>query len=243
VPIRLETAGPVARVTIDRPAVANALDGAAADELRKLWPRLDADPAIRVIVLTGAGDRAFCAGADLGEGVDCTELNGPDYLDELTPGGFAGLPLNENLMTPVIGRINGHALGGGLALVLGCDIAVAVEGTVFGFPEPRVGQLPLDGGMQLLPRQIPYRVAMGMLLTGRRVPASEAAEIGLVNECVEREKLDETVQRWCDDILACAPLALRAIKASVRRTAHLEAAAAARTLLDPTAVDWATGGE
>ena len=124
---------------------------------------------------------------------------------------------------PVIARVNGFALGGGLEMALGCDLIVAAEEASFGLPEARVGRLPLDGGMVLLQRQVPFRQAMGMLLTGRRISADEAFRIGLVNEVVPRAGLDAAVERWVADILACAPLSVRAIKQVARRTAHLTA--------------------
>jgi len=120
--------------------------------------------------------------------------------------------------------------------VLGCDLVVAAEEATFGLPEPRVGRLPLDGGMVLLQRQIPQRLAMGMLLTGRRISAQEAADYGLINEVVPRAELDRTVERWVAEILECAPLSLRAIKQSARRTAHL-AAAEAQALRLPAVVE------
>ena len=111
-------------------------------------------------------------------------------------------------------------------MVLGCDIVIAAEEATFGLPEPRVGRLPLEGGMVLLQRQVPLKLAMGMLLTGRRLSASEAHAMGLVNEVVPRANLDLAVERWITDILACAPLSVRAIKQTVRRTAHLSVAEA-----------------
>jgi crotonobetainyl-CoA hydratase len=133
----------------------------------------------------------------------------------------------------VQGGVNGHALGGGFEMMLGCDIVVAIEEATFGLPEPRVGRMPLDGGMVLLQRQIPYRLAMGMLLTGRRI--TEAASYGIVNEVVSRGALDAAVERWVADVLACAPLSVRAIKQVVRRTAQL-AAAEAQALRLPAVV-------
>lgn len=106
-------------------------------------------------------------------------------------------------------------------MVLGCDIVIATEEASFGLTEPRVGRLPLDGGMVLLQRQIAHRHALGMLLTGRRIKAAEALSFGLVNEVASRETLDDAVDRWVADILACAPLSLRAIKQVMRRTGHL----------------------
>jgi crotonobetainyl-CoA hydratase len=174
------------------------------------------------VVLTGAGDRAFCVGADMKN----VARSGLEYWATPRPGGFGGIALRDSLDIPVIARVNGHALGGGFEMVLGCDIVIAAEHAGFGLPEPRVGRMPLDGGMTLLQRQVPTRLAMGVLLTGRRLSAAEAAAMGLVNEVVPRDKLDEAVDRWLAEILACAPLSLRAIKQTVRRTAHLTAAEA-----------------
>jgi len=173
-----------------------------------------------VVVLTGAGDRAFSAGADMKGG---SGGSGLDYWANEREGGFGGIALRQTLDVPVIARVNGHALGGGLEMALGCDLIIAAEEASFGLPEARVGRLPLDGGMTLLQRQVPFRQAMGMLLTGRRISAAEAFRIGLVNEVVPRSGLDATVEKWVADILACAPLSVRAIKQVSRRTAHLTA--------------------
>jgi len=124
---------------------------------------------------------------------------------------------------PVIARVNGYALGGGMEMVLGCDIVVASDKAQFGLTEPRVGRLPLDGGIPNLVRRVPHTQAMGMLLTGRRVPAAEMHRMGLVNEVVPAEELDDAVDRWVADVLACAPTSLRAIKQMVQRTQHLTA--------------------
>jgi crotonobetainyl-CoA hydratase len=216
----LDAAG-VARVTIDRPAVLNAVDRAAHDELCRIWAAIEADPSVRVVVLTGAGDRAFCTGADVSTaGVAKT---GWEYWADLDPNGFGGLSLRESLDVPVIARVNGWALGGGMEMVLGCDLVIAAETARFGLTEPRIGRMPLDGGMVTLPRRIPYTQAMGLLLTGRKVPAAEMLRLGLVNEVAPAGELDAVVQRWVDDVVACAPLSIRAIKQTVRRTAHLTA--------------------
>ena len=117
---------------------------------------------------------------------------------------------------PVIARVNGYALGGGMEMMLGCDVVVASADGDIGLPEPRVGRLALDGGIALLARRIAHVQAMGMLLTGRRVGAGEALRYGLINEVVAPDELDEAVGRWVADILACAPLSVRAIKQMVR---------------------------
>jgi len=215
--VRCEVAGHVARVTIDRPEVMNALDQDATEALEAIWQRIENDADVHVVVLTGAGERAFCAGADMRGG----GKTGLEYWAHSHPSGFGGLSLRTTLDVPVIARVNGHALGGGLEMMLGCDIAVAATTATFGLTEPRVGRLPLDGGMVLLQRQIGYRAAMGMLLTGRRVPASEALASGLINQMVPMAELDDAIERFVADILACAPLSLRAIKQTVRRTEGL----------------------
>ncbi|MBM9400000.1 enoyl-CoA hydratase/isomerase family protein [Gluconacetobacter azotocaptans] len=207
----------VATVTIDRPEVLNALDQASHEALETIWQRLERMPQLRAVVLTGRGERAFCVGADMkGAGV-----SGLDYWMSPRANGFGNLALRTTLDVPVIGRVNGHALGGGLEMMLGCDIVVAADHATFGLPEPRVGRLPLDGGMVLLQRQIGYRAAMGMMLTGRRIKAPQALDLGLVNEIVPAAGLDAAVGRWVDDIRACAPLSLRAIKQTVRATARM----------------------
>ena len=212
----------VAYVTIDRPEVMNAIDQPTEAALDAIWSQLEADREVRAVVLTGAGERAFCVGADMKN----VGKSGLEYWAFGNPNGFGGISLRTTLDIPVIARVNGHALGGGFEMVLGCDIVIAAAEASFGLPEPRVGRLPLDGGMVLLQRQIPFRHAMGMLLTGRRLGAAEALAMGLVNEVVPRASLDDAVQRWLADILACAPLSLRAIKQSVRRSAQLSAAEA-----------------
>lgn len=215
--VLLEIVDHVARVTLNRPEKLNAVDEATERELEAIWLRLEKDRDVRAIVLTGAGDRAFCAGAD----VSGSGKTGLDYWTQGRPNGFGGISFRDTLDIPIIGRINGHALGGGFEMVLGCDIILAAEEATLGLTEPRLGYLPLDGGMVQLQRKIPHHLAMGLMLTGRRVKARELAGWGLINEVVPRAELDACVQRWLDDVLACAPLSLRAIKQTVRRTAHL----------------------
>jgi crotonobetainyl-CoA hydratase len=210
----------VARVTIDRPDVLNAVDLATQAELMRIWEAIEKNRDVRVVVLTGAGERAFCTGADM---KGSSGMSGLEYWAAPRPGGFGGIALRETLNVPVIARVNGHALGGGMEMVLGCDIVIASQKATFGLPEPRVGRLDLDGGIALLARRIPHVQAMGMLLTGRRVGAEEAFRLGLVNEVAAPEALDETVDRWVKDILACAPLSIRAVKAMVRAGENLTA--------------------
>lgn len=125
--------------------------------------------------------------------------------------------------SPVIARINGFALGGGFEMVLGSDIVVACGEASCGLPGALVGRMPLDGGMTLLQRQIPFRKAMAMMLTGKRITAAEALALGLINEAVPHAELDAAVARWVNDILACAPLSVQAIKQVVRNTSTMSA--------------------
>ncbi len=208
----------VARVTINRPQVLNAIDPATERELEQIWARIEPDRDVWVVVVTGAGDRAFCVGFD----VKARDVEpGLAYWARERPGGFGGLALRRTLNVPVIAAVNGYALGGGMEIVLGCDIVVAVEEARFGLTEPRIGWLPLDGGVFQLVRQLPYRLAMGMLLTGEQISAAEAYRYGLINEVVTRGGLAEAVQDWVDRVLQCAPLSLRAIKEMVQRTAAM----------------------
>jgi crotonobetainyl-CoA hydratase len=227
-PILFELKDHVARVTIDRPDVLNAIDAPSERELQKIWSEIEGNRDVRVVVLTGTGERAFSTGADMKGG---SGASGLEYWALSRPGGFGGIALRETLDVPVIARVNGHAVGGGFEMVLGCDIIIAAEGVTFGLPEARVGRMPLDGGMTLLQRQVPFHLAMGLLLTGKRISAAEALRIGLVNEVVPRAELDAAVARWVEDVLACAPLSVRAIKQVVRRTAQLTAAEARNQLL------------
>jgi crotonobetainyl-CoA hydratase len=201
--------GPIARVTIDRPHVLNALNRPAHDALAGVWDEVRDDPDVRVAVLTGSGSRAFCAGADM---KDAEDASGLDYLTGGPPLGAGGLTLRRDLFKPVIAAVNGLALGGGFELALGCDLIIAAEHAEFGFPEPRVGRMALDAGITLIARQVPLKVAMGLLLTGRRISARTAQSAGLVNEVVPGEDLLQAADRWAADIVACAPLAVEATK-------------------------------
>lgn len=238
--ISLQIADHVATVTIDRPEVLNAIDLAAERELQRIWTELENNREVRLVVLTGAGERAFCAGADMKntgkETGDGKTLSGIDYWAAARPGGFGGIALRDTLNVPVLARVNGFALGGGFEMVLGCDLVVACTEASFGLPEALVGRLPLDGGMTLLQRQIPYRQAMAMMLTGQRVSAQRAFEMGLINDVVPRAALDATVTRWTQQILACAPLSLKAIKQVVRQTGQMSAQQA-QALRLPALVD------
>jgi len=213
---RVERDGHLLVVTIDRPEVRNALHRAATDEMDAIWTEFERDDDLRVAILSGAGERAFCAGYDMSDAESAADgTRGAGYLASRHPRGLGGLTLREGMTKPLIAAVNGFALGGGLELALACDVIVAAEGSELGFPEPRVGRMALEGGMHRLARIVPLKIAMGMLLTGRRVSAQEAYRIGLVNEVVSLGELMPAARRWADDVLKCAPLSVRGTKEAV----------------------------
>jgi enoyl-CoA hydratase/carnithine racemase len=205
--VKYEKRGRVAWVTLNRPEVMNALHPPCHDELEAIWNDFAADPEVWVAVLTGAGDRAFSAGNDL----KWTAQNS-GKLPPMPKGGFAGLTSRFDLTKPIIAAVNGFALGGGFEIVLACDIVVAADTARFGLPEPRVGLMAAAGGAQRLARQIPLKVAMGMMLTAEPIGAARALELGLVNEVVAPGELAAAAQRWADRIAECSPLSIRATK-------------------------------
>jgi enoyl-CoA hydratase/carnithine racemase len=213
---RVERDGHLLVVTLDRPHVMNALHRAATEELDQVWTNYAADPELRVAILTGAGDRSFSAGYDMKEpAASSADRTGSGYPASRHPRGLGGLTLRPDLSKPLIAAVNGFALGGGFELALACDIIVAAEHAEFGLPEPRVGRVALEGGMHRLARHIPLKIAMGLLLTGRRVSAPEAHRIGLVNEVVPLAHLLPAARRWADEILESAPLSVQATKDAV----------------------------
>jgi crotonobetainyl-CoA hydratase len=203
-------------VTLNRPAVMNALHPPAHQELQRVFDAFAADPELWVAILTGAGDKAFSAGNDLKYQA---EHGGARIREEMRDvgSGFGGLTRRVGLTKPLIAAVNGFALGGGFELALACDILIAAEDATFGLPEPRVGLMAAAGGVHRLPRHLPYHVAMGMLLTGRRMSAAEAQQRGLVNEVVPRADLLTAARRWAAEILECSPLSIRATKEAAIR--------------------------
>jgi dehydration protein DpgD len=213
----------VALVTLNRPEARNAMDLVMHEELARVWDDFERDDDLWVAVLTGAGDRAFCAGQDLKELAARIEAGtaGTATFGSRGKPGWPRLTERFGLSKPVIARVNGHAYGGGFELVLACDIVIAADHASFALPEAKLGLIAGAGGVFRLTRQAPFRVALGHLLTGRPLTAGRAYELGLVNEVVAADRIDECVERWVQDILRCAPLSVRAIK---------EAAAASATL-------------
>jgi crotonobetainyl-CoA hydratase len=212
--IRLEKREHLTIVTINRPEVMNALHPLACRELDEAFNEFSADPDAWVAIVTGAGDRAFCAGNDLKWQAE----HGAETMRkmrEALKGFFGGITRRYDCFKPMIAAVNGLALGGGFEIALACDIIIAAENAAFGLPEPRFGLMARAGGAVRLPRQIPYHLAMGLILTGRRISAQEAYRLGLVNEVVPVAQLMPAAERWAAEILECAPLALKAAKESV----------------------------
>jgi enoyl-CoA hydratase/carnithine racemase len=192
-------------VTLNRPEVLNALHADANDELASVWDEFAARDDLWVGIITGAGERGFCAGNDL-------KVQAGGKRRPNGPRGFAGICNRFDLAKPLIAAVNGVAMGGGFEAALACDIVIAAENAIFALPEPRVGLIAGAGGVHRLPRSIPIKQAMGMILTGRRVPAREGFELGFVTEVVPEGQALEAAKRWAAMILECSPKAVRASK-------------------------------
>jgi len=203
--VRYEKKGPIAYVTINRPKVLNALNTPTWTDLHTAFEDAKKDASVRGVILTGAGDKAFVAGADIGE------LANVDAYDaeESSRFGQGVLDLIENLGKPVIAAINGFALGGGCETAMACTIRIAVEHARFGQPEVKLGLLPGGGGTQRLPRLVGKGRAMQLILTGETISAQEAYRIGLVNEVVPAADLLGRAETILKQILANAPIALK----------------------------------
>ena len=220
--VRYEKRGRVAYIVLDRPHVLNAMDVRMHEELGRVWDDFEQDDGLWLGVLTGAGDRAFSVGQDLKELVErnCAGVPPTTFGSRGGPG-WPRLTERFGLRKPVIARVNGYAFGGGFELALACDIIVAAEQASFALPEATLGLIPGAGGLFRLTRQIPFKIAMGYLMTGRRLSALRAYELGLVNEVVPGAELDSCVERWVKDILRCAPLSVRAVKQVSLDSIHL----------------------
>jgi enoyl-CoA hydratase/carnithine racemase len=212
-PVLLTLDGHVATLTINRPEAMNAMDSHAHLALSRLLDEVARNDEVRVVVLTGAGERAFSAGRDLKEVAAEADM-GADQRAALAARWAEARRLTDrhDFHKPLIARVNGLALGGGFELALACDLIVAADHASFALPEPRRGLIATAGGVHRLPRQLPLKTAMGMLLTGRAMPAAEALRHGLVNEVVPAAQLDAAVAAWVADVLACAPLSVQATK-------------------------------
>lgn len=208
----------VAEIVLNRPEALNAIDPEMREQLRRVWARIHEDDDIRVAVLTGAGERAFCVGSDL--------KRTPPPPESYAQRAF-GQPASDHLLAtletdkPLICAVNGLAVGGGLEIALACDIRIASDNASFGLSEVRVGSIPGAGGTQRLPRMVGHSAAMQMLLTGDRIDAAEAYRIGLVSELCRPDELRARARQIAGRIAANAPLAVRAVKRLVQQGADM----------------------
>jgi enoyl-CoA hydratase len=211
--LQLERDGAIATVTLHRPEVLHALDATMFDELERAFQELAADNAIKVILLTGSGDRAFAAGADIRALVDTDAVSGR-ATSERGQHVFLGI---ERCGKPVIACVNGLALGGGCELALACTFRIASDRAKLGLPELRLGLIPGYGGTQRLPRLVGTSAALRLMLTGTTVDAADALRLGLVDEVVPAAELMSRAHAVATSIAAMAPLAISAVLEAVAR--------------------------
>ncbi|MDG1305025.1 MAG: enoyl-CoA hydratase-related protein [Pseudomonadales bacterium] len=213
---QFEVKDKVAWITLNRPAAMNSINPELRWQLSEHLNEVENNDDIWLAVITGAGQKAFCAGADLKH--RAMERNATsEQLAKWRQLAQETKHIIErwHFKKPLIAMVNGYALGGGLEIAMACDIIVAADHAEFGLPEPRRGLIAGSAGVHRLPRQIGLKPAMGYLLTGRHMSAIRAFQLGLVNEVVPANELTDTVQGYVDDILRCAPLAVRATKEAV----------------------------
>lgn len=206
----------VAWVVLNRPLRGNALDRATNHRLRDTFATLDDDPDVFVIVVTGSGHRSFCAGSDLAELATeptAIPIGHPGESRISFGGGLTGVAGRlMPLRTPTIAAVNGHAVGGGFELAMSCDVIVTADHATFSLSEGKVGAIFDSPAVHRAMRHLPYHVAMGLILTGRPLDALAAERLGLVNEVVARDGLTASVHGWAEDMMACSPAGLAALK-------------------------------
>lgn len=206
--ITTERNGRIFTVTINRPEKMNAVSPHTNAEMAAAFDEFAADEELWVAILTGAGTRAFCSGGDISAMVDAkTEEDYP-----IPPSGYGGMVNRHNCFKPIIAAVNGFAFGGGFEMVLAADLAVASDNAQFGLPEPKIGTAAVAGGMHRLVRQIGWKPAMEILLTGDPIAAEKALSLGLVNAVVAAEQVLPAARAMADRIVQCAPLAVQATK-------------------------------
>lgn len=206
--VKTEKDGRLLLVTINRPEVMNSVHPPANFEMEAVFDAFAADPDLWVAIVTGAGERAFSAGNDLKYQASGGKMSTPAT-------GFGGLTSRYDLTKPVIAAVNGVAMGGGFEIALACDLIIAAENATFALPEPRVGLAALAGGLHRLPRMIGQKQAMGMILTGRHVPATEGRTLGFVNEVAPTGQSVDVAKKWAAQILELSPMSIRASKEAV----------------------------
>jgi enoyl-CoA hydratase len=216
-----EKAGGIATVTMNRPAVRNAIDAEMLCRLADAWQDVNEDPSVRAAIFTGAGDKAFCAGADLDRLVRMMQgLRPPETeFDERIRDDFTviykGLLRNYEVVKPIVAAVRGYCVAGGLEMLQATDIRVAADDARFAIAEVKHGLFPMGGSTVRLARQIPFCHAMEILLTGEHFSAAEALRIGLVNKVVPAARVMEEARRYAEVLCANGPLAVQAVKRSV----------------------------
>ena len=213
--VRYEQSGHVVTLTIDRPEALNAIDPETHQALIAAWTRFRDDDSAWVAIFTGAGERAFSAGADLKKMIPAAF--GEGRRRSHNDMGLGGITRDLDIWKPMIAAINGHCLAGGMELALACDLRLAVPHATFGLPEVRWAIMPGAGGTQRLPRTIPLAKAMELILMARTLTAEEALRWGLVNAVVPPAELMKTAREWADVICERGPLAVRAAKEATIR--------------------------
>jgi E-phenylitaconyl-CoA hydratase len=222
--VDLDIDGAIATIVLNRPERLNALDAEAYQQLSEAWTRVRDDVNIRVAIVTGAGDRSFCVGADLKSFVtNPTDLSAFWLTQQ-------GQLLNRGLEVwkPVIAAVNGYCLGGGTTLMLATDLRVAAEHATFGLSEVKRGILAGNGGTQRIMANLPYAIGMELLLTGDTIDAATAARWGLVNRVVPADQVLDVARQLADRVAACAPLAVQATKELAIRSRDMDLATGLR---------------
>lgn len=236
--IKVDYHSRITTITLDRPQVRNAINPSMHHELQAAFDAFAADPEQFICVLTGTGEHAFCAGSDL-------KAAAAGERQPFPINGYGGIAQRFDLFKPVIAAVNGDCLGGGFEIALACDLIIAVDDACFALTEPRVGAIALAGGIHRLVRQIGIKRALGHLVTCTPISAQQGLELGFVNEVVPRDQLQATVDRWCEQILANAPIAVRATKeVAMRGLAEPSLAAAIQNQIEyPGFKDWMSAAD
>jgi crotonobetainyl-CoA hydratase len=206
--------GAILEIVLDRPK-ANTLDAALSREMSVLFAEFRDSPELRVAILTGAGEKFYCAGWDLNAVAD-----GEEYLEDFGEGGFGGFPEMENLFKPIICAVNGIAAGAGFEMLLRADFIVAAEHAQFLLPEVQIGMAP-DVATFMLPKLLPRHKANEILMTGRRINADELQRAGIISEVVPKEQLMDKARELAAELLKAAPLSLAAVKEAIQKTEKL----------------------
>ena len=212
----------IVRITINRPEARNALNRGVRQEIKAVIEEIHNDQDTRLLIITGAGDKAFISGADIKELKEHTPMTATVFAATLGQALYSGI---DNLRVPVIAMINGFCLGGGLEIAMCCDIRIASDDARFGQPEINIGIIPGGGGTQRLPRLVGWGRAKEMIYTGKIIDAAEAEKIGLVDRVVPKEKLEEEVNQLAEAIISKSPVIVSFAKKAINRGIYTDLAA------------------